>query len=175
MVTWCSCIASSSADCVLGGVRLISSASTMLLKIGPGMKTSSRLPVSRVFLDEVGTGDVRRHQIGRELDARELEVEHLGDGVHDQGLRETGDAGDDAIAPHEERQEHLLDRLFLADDELAELRGDVLIGGLEAIRQGNVVGSLQGYVCFFVSQSSSSFLTATRPATPGGRSTAVSA
>ena len=34
-VTWRSCIASSSAACVFGGVRLISSASTMFAKTGP--------------------------------------------------------------------------------------------------------------------------------------------
>src|SRR4051812_3986825 len=38
-------MASSSADCVLGGVRLISSASTMWLKTGPGTKTRCRRPV----------------------------------------------------------------------------------------------------------------------------------
>ena len=37
-------MASSSAAWVLGGVRLISSASTTFAKIGPGVKTSSRLP-----------------------------------------------------------------------------------------------------------------------------------
>src|SRR2546422_3138782 len=46
MVTRCSCIASSSADCVLGGVRLISSASTMFAKIGPGANTICRRPVA---------------------------------------------------------------------------------------------------------------------------------
>ncbi len=45
-VTRCSCIASSSADCVLGGVRLISSASRMFVKTGPGAKTIFRPPVS---------------------------------------------------------------------------------------------------------------------------------
>ncbi len=45
MVTRCSCIASSSAACVFGGVRLISSASTMLAKIGPGANTIWRRPV----------------------------------------------------------------------------------------------------------------------------------
>ena len=45
IVTRCSCIASSSADCVFGGVRLISSASTMLAKIGPGANTICRRPV----------------------------------------------------------------------------------------------------------------------------------
>ena len=45
MVTRCSCIASSSADCVLGGVRLISSASSTLVKTGPGENTMWRFPV----------------------------------------------------------------------------------------------------------------------------------
>src|SRR6266850_175345 len=46
MVTRCSCIASRSADWVFGGVRLISSASTMFAKIGPGANTICRRPVA---------------------------------------------------------------------------------------------------------------------------------
>src|SRR5262249_5284240 len=40
-LTWRSCIASSSAACVLGGVRLISSASRRLVNTGPGRNASS--------------------------------------------------------------------------------------------------------------------------------------
>ncbi len=40
-----SCIASSIAACVFGGVRLISSASTMLEKIGPGRNLNCFSPV----------------------------------------------------------------------------------------------------------------------------------
>src|SRR2546426_354560 len=47
METEPSCMASSSADCVLGGVRLISSARIMLAKIGPLTKTRTRFPVAR--------------------------------------------------------------------------------------------------------------------------------
>ncbi len=43
-VTCRSCIASSSAACVFGGVRLISSASTTFAKTGPGTKRNSRVP-----------------------------------------------------------------------------------------------------------------------------------
>jgi hypothetical protein len=46
--TRCSCIASSSAACVFGGVRLISSASTMFANTGPGAKHLRR--PCRVFL-----------------------------------------------------------------------------------------------------------------------------
>ena len=43
-VTWCSCIASSRADCTFGGARLISSARSTLAKIGPrrGVKSQVR-------------------------------------------------------------------------------------------------------------------------------------
>jgi len=44
-VTECSCIASSSAACVLGGVRLTSSASSTLANSGPGTKVQRRCPV----------------------------------------------------------------------------------------------------------------------------------
>ena len=41
IVTWRSCIASSSAACVFGGARLISSASSRFVKIGPGRNSKS--------------------------------------------------------------------------------------------------------------------------------------
>ena len=43
----CSCMASSRADCVFGGVRLISSARIILPKIGPSTKVHLRCPVSK--------------------------------------------------------------------------------------------------------------------------------
>ena len=44
-VTWCSSIASSSADCVFGVARLTSSARITCAKIGPGWNL--KLPLSR--------------------------------------------------------------------------------------------------------------------------------
>ena len=41
IVTWRSCIASSSAACVFGGARLISSARRRFVKIGPGRNSKS--------------------------------------------------------------------------------------------------------------------------------------
>ena len=52
-VTWSSAIASSSDDCVFGVARLISSASSTWLKIGPSTKTSSRRPSSRSRMTRV--------------------------------------------------------------------------------------------------------------------------
>ena len=70
-VTRCSCIASSSAACVFGGARLISSARTMLAKIGPGAKRNSRLPVAGSSSSSSVPVMSRRHEIRRELHARE--------------------------------------------------------------------------------------------------------
>ena len=120
-VTRCSCIASSSADCVFGGVRLISSASTMLAKIGPGVNTMLPATGLGIVLDDVGAGDVARHQVGRELDARELEVEHLRHRVDEQRLRQAGHADDETVAAGEQRQQHELDDVFLPDDQLVQL------------------------------------------------------
>ena len=49
-VTVCSCIASSSADCVLGVARLISSASTILLNTGPGWNWKLEFPFSSLTI-----------------------------------------------------------------------------------------------------------------------------
>ena len=62
-------MASSSAAWVLGGVRLISSASSTLVKTGPGRKASS--PARSVMR----AGEVGRQQVGGELDAAELDAE----------------------------------------------------------------------------------------------------
>ena len=71
-MTCCSCIASSRAACVLGGVRLISSARMMLAKTGPARNLNAALARRLVLLNHFRAGDVRGHQVGRELDAAEL-------------------------------------------------------------------------------------------------------
>jgi hypothetical protein len=92
-----------------------------------------------VFLDDVGAGDVGRHQVGGELDAGELQVQHLGEGLDEQCLRQPGDANNQAVAADEQRLEHELDDVTLADDPLAEFRDDRLAAGVHLVGQGNVV------------------------------------
>ena len=67
--------------------------------------------------ENLGAGDVRRHEVGRELDAMKLEVKNPGDGTHHQRLGQAGHAGDEAVATGEERDENLLDRRLLPDDD----------------------------------------------------------
>ena len=84
-MTECSCIASSRADWVLGVARLISSASTICEKIGPGLKLEDPAAVGQLH-DDVGADDVGRHQVGGELDPVEVERDGVGQGAHQQRL-----------------------------------------------------------------------------------------
>ena len=80
----------------------------------------------RVLVDDVGAGDVRRHQVRRELDAVELQVQHLRQRRDEQRLRQAGHADDQAVAADEQRQQHQLDDVGLADDPLLQLGDDLL-------------------------------------------------
>jgi hypothetical protein len=97
----------------------------------------------RVFLDDVGAGDVRRHQVGRELDPRELQLHYPCERMDQEGLRESRHAHDQAVAPDKQRQQHLVDRVGLSDDELAELGDDLIPSGLHPIRQRHIIRRLE--------------------------------
>ena len=98
IVTWCSCITSSSADCTFAGARLISSASRKLLKTGPelGVERAGVGPVDP-RADEIG-----RHEVGRELDAAERSAENAGGRLDGERLGEAGNALDQEVAAGEQ-------------------------------------------------------------------------
>ena len=97
----------------------------------------------RVFLDNVGACDVRRHHVRSELDSRELEIQDLSDGVDQQRLCQPGNTEKQAITTHKERKKHLLDHLFLPDYELPYLGYDLLAPRLHSIGEVDVVGTLE--------------------------------
>ena len=97
----------------------------------------------RVFLNDVRAGDVRRHQVGRELDAVELQVQHLRQRRDEQRLRQARHADDEAVAADEQRLQHQLDDVGLADDPLAELRDDLLAADFHLVGERNIVGRFQ--------------------------------
>ncbi len=126
-------MASSSADCVLGGVRLISSASRMLEKIGPAHEGPGAAAGGGVFFNDVGAGDVGRHQVRRELDALEDQAERLRQRAHQQRLGRSRQAGDQAVAAHKQRDHHLFDDLVLSDNHLADFAHDAALDFLETV------------------------------------------
>ena len=100
-LTWCSSIASSSADWALGEARLSSSAMRMLVKTGPGRKTGSRA----VGAEHGGTDHIGGQEVGGALEPVEAETQRpgqrLGQGrlaeagvILDQEMPAAGQAGD---------------------------------------------------------------------------------
>ena len=97
-------------------------------------------------MDDVGSGDIRRHEVGSELNSSEVQIEHLSHGVHDEGFRQAGYTGDDAVASHEKRKQHLFDYVVLADNGFSELGEDLVSCFCHAIGQSDVVGRFESYL-----------------------------
>ena len=114
-------MASSNAAWVFGGVRLISSASSRLQKSGPRINRNSRVAGFAVGLENFRAGNVGGHQIGRELDAAELEIEHFCDGADHECLGHAGHADQQGVAAANHRHEDFLDHVELPDNDLADL------------------------------------------------------
>ena len=105
----------------------------MLAKIGPCTKRKRPLAGGRVLLDDLGAGDVAGHQVGRELDAAELQVQGPGQGGDGQRLGQPRHADRQAVAAGEQADQHLLDHLLLTDDDLVNLAPEQLAGALHAL------------------------------------------
>ncbi len=77
------------------------------------------------LVEDLGARDVGGHQVGRELDALEAQVQNLGQRLDQQRLGQARHAGDQAVPAREERHQDLIDHLVLPDDDLAQLRQDL--------------------------------------------------
>ena len=120
-MTWYSCIASSSAAWVFGGVRLISSARMICAKIGPLHEAQRADAV--VLVEDLGAGDVGRHQVRRELDALERRGRRISASVLISSVfASPGTPVMQAVAAGEQGDQHLVDDLVLPDDDLAAAR-----------------------------------------------------
>ena len=68
--------------------------------------------------------DVRRHQIGRELDARKAPLEGLRQSAHEERLAEPRYALDENMPAGQQRDQHLIDNRMLADQRFGDFRAD---------------------------------------------------
>lgn len=87
----------------------------MFEKIGPRTNRKAR-PGRRIFFENLGAGDVARHEIRRKLDAAELEVHRFGERPHHECFRKTGHADEQRVAAGDERHQDLVEHALLADD-----------------------------------------------------------
>ncbi len=78
---------------------------------------------------DVGADQVRGQKIGRELNAVEVAVDGVGQGLDGGGLGQPRHALDQQMAIAEQAHQHAVDEALLADDA----RGDVIANGLERV------------------------------------------
>ena len=74
-----------------------------------------------VLHQDVGAGDVGGHQVRRELDAGERQIQHLRERPHQQGLAEAGDAFQQRVAARQQADQHPVHDVRVPDDDLADL------------------------------------------------------
>ena len=78
------------------------------------------MPVRRL-LQDFRPRNVRRHQIGRELNPLKLQMKNLRDRPHQQRLGQARRAGDQAVAAGKQADQQLLDHILLPHDHLRQL------------------------------------------------------
>ena len=77
--------------------------------------------------------DIRRHQIGRELDAVERQIQRVGNGLNQQGFGQAGHAHQQAVALRKHSGKHQPHYLVLPHDDLADFLAQLLEGGGQGI------------------------------------------
>ena len=88
--------------------------------------------------EDLRSRDVGGHEVGRELDAAELEIEDPRERGDQERLGEPGDAHHEAVAVREENREQLLHDSVLTHDHLAQLGQDLRAGALELLEKAHV-------------------------------------
>jgi hypothetical protein len=89
------------------------------------------LPAVGVLHDDVRADDVRWHQVRRELNPRERQLEAFRQRLDEQRLAETRHAFEQNVAAGEHADEDVIDDLAVADDDLLDLRAQFLKRGHE--------------------------------------------
>ncbi len=100
----------------------------MLAKTGPGQKSILAQARRPILLDHFRARDVGRHQVGRELDAIELQRQGAGQRADHQRLGQPGHAHQQTMAPGKDGDQQLLDDLLLPHDDLAQFVRNLMVG-----------------------------------------------
>src|SRR5262249_23108478 len=88
-----------------------------------GSSNELKLPVSccPVFFDYIGSGDIRRHQVRRELNSLEGQIENICNRPDQQRLGQSRHTGYQGVAPDKQGDQCLIDYLVLSDYDFAHL------------------------------------------------------
>jgi hypothetical protein len=92
------------------------------------------------LVEHLGAENIRRHQIGRELDALRVQPERNAQGVDQLGLGEARHADQERVAAAQDRHQRVFDDALLTEDH----RGDRLLDGTDLPR--NLLGRADDHV-----------------------------
>jgi hypothetical protein len=130
----------------------------------PWQKAEGSLSRVAIVLNNLGAGNVRRHQIGSELDAIELERQRFSERSHKQRLGKTRDPHEQAMAACEQRDQQLLHDVMLPHDGFRELVPQMSEGFMELGDSASIVLFLHVRSC-----SDSKAMPSSIPASRTGR------
>ena len=91
------------------------------------------------FLQNIRAGDVRGHQIRRELDAVEAQRHGLGQGIDDGGLGQAGHAHQQPVAAGQDANQQPLNHDVLSDNDLGQFGAELFVIGPQIINGRNVI------------------------------------
>ncbi len=117
-------------------MRLISSARSRLAKI---VRHESERAFSRLrFVDDLRPGNVTGHEVGRELNALERQIQNLRQAADQQCLGQARNADHQHMTLDREGHEEVANGFFLADDALAKLLGEAGIAAWDAAKDFHI-------------------------------------
>ncbi len=90
-------------------------------------------PSGARFHHDVRAENVGRHEVRRELNAAERQIEHFAQRADQKRLAQAGHAFEQHMAAREQRNQRPLDNGILADDHLAYFRAQAGIDGAEIL------------------------------------------
>jgi hypothetical protein len=96
-------------------------------------------PGFQVLLNHFRAGHVAGHQVGRELDALERKMQGLGQRIHQQRFGQARHSFQQRMSASKDRNQGLLDHLFLADNGLGNFVTDPIVGLLATLHGGHIV------------------------------------
>ena len=93
-----------------------------------------------IFLDNIGAGDIGRHQVGRELDTVEGQCHGIGERADHEGFGESWDAFEEAVTAGEDGDEQLFDNVLLTDDDAGDFGANFIAGRDKALCALLIIG-----------------------------------
>ena len=116
IVTCRSCMASSRADCVFAGARLISSRQQEIRENRPAHKPE----FLRLEVEDARPCDIRGHEVRRELNALKFAGHRARQRLHQQSFPHAGNAFDQRMPARQQRHQREINRFVLADNHAAQ-------------------------------------------------------